>query len=116
MTTFYLVRHAHADWTPDENRPLSAQGSRDAIRVADILSDFHVDTIYSSPATRAHQTIAPFAKRIGLQILIEPDLRERKLGEESFEDFFGAVEACACYLLIRLFLKSPERNCADRTR
>ena len=92
MTTFYLVRHAHADWTPDENRPLSAQGSRDAIRVADILSDFHVDTIYSSPATRARQTIAPFAKRIGLKILIEPDLRERKLGEENFEDFFGAVE------------------------
>jgi len=93
MTTFYLVRHAHADWTPDENRPLSAQGSRDAIRVAYTLSDFHVDTIYSSPATRAHQTIAPFAKRIGLQILTEPDLRERKLGKESFEDIFGAVEA-----------------------
>ena len=84
--------------------------------MADTLNDFYVDTIYSNPATRAHQTIAPFAKQIGLQILTEPDLREQKLGEESFEDFFGAVEACACYLLIRLFLKSPERNCVDRTR
>lgn len=93
MTTFYLVRHAHSDWTPDENRPLSTQGSRDAIRVADTLAKYLVDIIYSSPATRAHQTITPFAEQLGLQIHIEPDLRERVLGEEIFEDFFGAVEA-----------------------
>ena len=93
MTTFLLVRHAHADWTPDENRPLSAQGRRAAIRVADALAEYPVDIIYSSPATRAHQTIAPFAGRLGLHIQDEPDLRERVLGEEKFEDFFGAVEA-----------------------
>lgn len=92
MTTFYLVRHAHADWTPDENRPLSAQGSRDAIRVGEILREYPVNIIYSSPATRARQTITPFAERIGLQIHIEPDLRERVLGKEKFDDFFGAVE------------------------
>ena len=93
MATFYLVRHAHAVWTPDENRPLSAQGSRDAIRVADTLSEYPVDTIYSSPATRARQTIAPFAEQLELQIYIELELRERKLGEGKFEDFFRAVEA-----------------------
>ena len=70
MTTFYLVRHAHTDWSPDENRPLSAQGNKDAIRLADTLAEYPVDLIYSSPATRARQTIVPFA-----------------------EDFFGAVEA-----------------------
>ena len=26
MTVFYLIRHAHAVWTPDERRPLSPQG------------------------------------------------------------------------------------------
>ena len=93
MATFYLVRHAHAIWTLDENRPLSERGSRDAIRVADILHEYPVNEIYSSPATRARQTITPFAERLGLQIHIEPDLRERQLGEEKFEDFFGAVEA-----------------------
>jgi len=93
MTTFYLVRHAHVDWTPDENRSLSAQGSRDAIRVADILAENPVNIIYSSPATRARQTISPSAERLGLQIHIEPDLRERVLGKENFEDFLGAVEA-----------------------
>jgi len=92
MTTFYLVRHAHADWSPDENRPLSAQGSKDAIRLADILANHPVDLIYSSPATRARQTIIPFAERAGLQIHVEPDLRERKLGNKNFENFFEAVE------------------------
>lgn len=92
MTTFYLIRHAHADWTPDENRPLSAQGSKDAIRLADTLAKYPVDLICSSPAARARQTIAPFAERVGLQIHVEPDLRERKLGNKNFENFFGAVE------------------------
>ena len=93
MATFYLVRHAHTDWTPDENRPVSAQGSRGAIRVADMLQAYPVDVIFSSPATRARQTIAPFAERHRMQVRIEPDLRERVLGQEKFEDFFGAVEA-----------------------
>jgi phosphohistidine phosphatase SixA len=26
MTTLYLIRHAHADWTPDDGRPLSERG------------------------------------------------------------------------------------------
>jgi len=92
MTTFYLVRHAHTNWTPDENRPLSAQGSRDAILVADTLHDDPIDVIYSSPAQRARQTITPLAERLGFAIQTEPDLRERKLGDEVFKDFFKAVE------------------------
>lgn len=93
MAIIYLIRHAHTFWTPDENRPLSAQGSRDAIRVGEILREYPVTIIYSSPATRARQTITPFAEQLGLQIHIEPDLRERVLGKEKFDDFFGAVEA-----------------------
>ena len=88
-----MIRHAHAVWTPNENRPLSEHGNRDAIRVADILAKHPVDIIYSSPAPRALQTITPFAERLGIQIHFEPDLRERKLSEGKFEDFFGAVEA-----------------------
>ena len=40
LTTFYFVRHAHVEWIPDEDRPLSAIGLKDARRVANIL--FHV--------------------------------------------------------------------------
>jgi len=93
MSTFYLVRHAHADWTPDENRPLSAQGRADADRVADILQRYPIGTIYSSPYQRARQTIAPLAIRLGLPVHIEPGLRERRLGNSSTGGFFKAVQA-----------------------
>ena len=92
MSTLYLVRHAHAEWTPNENRPLSTHGREDAIRVANILYEYPISAIYSSPARRAYQTITPLAGRLGLPINKEPDLCELKLGDEVFEDFFNAVE------------------------
>jgi len=88
----YLVRHAHADWSPDEDRPLSAQGCMAARRMAEILARFPIDGIYSGPARRARETVAPLAERLGLPILIEPDLRERQLGDSSEPDFERAVE------------------------
>ena len=92
MCTLYLVRHAHTEWTPDEDRPLSLQGSEDAKRVADTLCEYPIRAIYSSPARRAYQTVASLAGRLRLSIHIEPDLQERKLGDGVFEDFFKAVE------------------------
>ena len=91
MPTFYLVRHAHAHWTPDENRPLSAQGQRDAQRVADILHGYPIGAIYTSPFQRARQTIEPLAAWLDLPLQIEPDLRERRLGDSGAVDFFAAV-------------------------
>lgn len=92
MNIFYLVRHAHADWTPDENRPLSAAGSNAAIRVADILQQYPIRAIYSSPFRRARQTIAPLAARLELPVHMEPELQERRLGNSSPIDFIDAVE------------------------
>ena len=91
MSTFYLVRHAHTAWTPDENRPLSVQGTEDAGRVADILQRVPIGAIYSSPFQRARQTIVPLAARLDLPVHLEPDLRERRLGNSLTEDFFEAV-------------------------
>lgn len=92
MSTIYLVRHAHSEWTPDENRPLSAKGIKDAVRVGNQLCKYPINIIYSSPANRACQTISPLAEQLGLPIQIEPDLRERELGSAVFDDFFKAVE------------------------
>jgi 2,3-bisphosphoglycerate-dependent phosphoglycerate mutase len=92
MSTIYLVRHAHAEWIPDDNRPLSIQGIENANRVADMLCKYSISAIYSSPARRAYQTITPLAGRLGKAINMEPDLRELKLGDGVFEDFFKAVE------------------------
>ena len=69
----YLLRHAHAgdpaSWDgPDEDRPLSDKGERQADRLGRFLADigFKVDTIISSPKVRAVQTANIVAKRQGL--------------------------------------------------
>ena len=93
MTVLYLVRHAHADWTPDEDRPLSAQGCADARRVADLLQPVLISAVYSSPFRRARDTVAPLAKRLGLPIHEIDDLRERKLGTVPADSFMAAVKA-----------------------
>jgi len=89
----YLVRHAHAGWGPDEDRPLSVRGRIAARRVAEVLAAFPIDGIYSSPARRARETVAPLAERLGLPIRVEPDLRERQLGSGPVTGFEQAVEA-----------------------
>ncbi len=78
---------------PDENRPLSARGEEDANRVANILQQHPIETIYSSPFRRARQTIEPLAARLGLPIHIEQGLQERRLGNGSDQGFREAVEA-----------------------
>ena len=90
---FYLIRHAHAEWTPDEQRPLSAQGMVDAICVADALDAAPISHIYSSPYRRAIQTIKPLADRLRIAIEVVDDLRERALGRpKTAASFVAAVE------------------------
>ncbi|MEO6627314.1 MAG: phosphoglycerate mutase family protein, partial [Aquihabitans sp.] len=53
----HVVRHAHAgsrkNWAgPDEDRPLSPRGLRQAQLVADALRDHPIDTLWSSPYLR----------------------------------------------------------------
>jgi 2,3-bisphosphoglycerate-dependent phosphoglycerate mutase len=91
MTFLYLVRHAHADWTPDENRPLSPAGVKDAQLVASILANFKITQIISSPYRRARQTIEPFAVRSGVEILEDSHFRERDLGDIGASSFQDAV-------------------------
>ena len=93
MSTFYLVRHAHAEWTPDENRPLSGRGRADGEQVADVLGGIPIAAVYASPVRRARETVAPLAARLGLSIHILPDLRERELCNGAVDDFFEAVKA-----------------------
>lgn len=93
MPALYLIRHAHADWQPSDDRPLSAQGLRQAQRVDRVLEAVRPEVIYSSPARRAMQTVQPIAERRGLAIRLEPDLRERELSSEPVGHFDDAVRA-----------------------
>jgi 2,3-bisphosphoglycerate-dependent phosphoglycerate mutase len=74
-------------------RPLSVQGFVDAIRLADLMEGYPIDTIFTSPYTRARQTVEPLAERLGSPLSTELDLRERDLGDGPFEDFLQAVAA-----------------------
>jgi 2,3-bisphosphoglycerate-dependent phosphoglycerate mutase len=94
MQEIILVRHAHADWVPDnEARPLSAQGRADAESLVQLLIETAPDVLYSSPYARARQTIEPLAAALGLEIEEVPGLRERTLAAGAVADFEAAMRA-----------------------
>jgi 2,3-bisphosphoglycerate-dependent phosphoglycerate mutase len=90
-THVYLVRHAHAVWTPDEGRPLSSAGASDAQRVAELLHAAPIAAMYASPSRRAIDTVAPLAERLGIGIALVGDLRERDLPPVPADTFEQAV-------------------------
>jgi phosphohistidine phosphatase len=81
MTELYFLRHADAGdpeaWTrPDAERPLSSKGKRQTDLLARFLDStaFRPDAILTSPKMRAEQTARPIAKRLGVEVTIEPRL------------------------------------------
>jgi 2,3-bisphosphoglycerate-dependent phosphoglycerate mutase len=87
-----LVRHAEAvaSGTPgyaDDDRPLSDEGRHAADELAEELEPFQVNAVYSSPYPRSVETVAPTARRRGLEVQLLPDLRERRLSEAPLDDW-----------------------------
>jgi 8-oxo-dGTP diphosphatase len=77
----YLVRHAKAgsrsDWDgPDDLRPLSKKGQRQAGALVDVLSTAPVKRIISSPSVRCVQTVEPLAEKLGLEVEADDVLAE----------------------------------------
>jgi broad specificity phosphatase PhoE len=87
----FLIRHGDA--VPDaeplqpsgagEDQPLSQLGQKQAAALAEALRSLKFDAIYSSPLRRTRETAAPLAKFLGMEVLIEDDLREVYLGNET---------------------------------
>jgi 8-oxo-dGTP diphosphatase len=80
-TPVFLVRHAKAGsrsrWDgPDELRPLSQAGRRQAEALADQFPDRGVTRIVASPFVRCRQTVEPLAYRLGLPVEPSPSLAE----------------------------------------
>jgi probable phosphoglycerate mutase len=86
VTTLLLARHGETDW----NRELRIQGSSDielnelgrqqAQFLAQELTDVDLDAIYSSDLSRARATAAAVAATHGLDVTLDPRLRERSFG------------------------------------
>ena len=75
----YLVRHADAgdklQWSgPDEQRPLSDVGRREAEGLVSLLAGFPIVRIVSSPAVRCRQTVEPLANERHLQLSVDTGL------------------------------------------
>lgn len=70
---------ARADGHADP--PLSALGRQQAERLAARLSPEHIDAIYVTTLRRTVETAAPLAAILGIEPVVEPDLREVYLGE-----------------------------------
>lgn len=81
MTRLLLIRHAHAGdrarWRgPDDQRPLSEKGWRQARGLVALLSNDGVARITSSPSLRCVQTVLPLAEARGLQVEEDARLHE----------------------------------------
>ena len=94
MTTaveLYLLRHAHAGdplgWAgPDDNRPLSAKGEKQAERLGAFLAriGFAPGAIITSPKLRAAQTAEIFGQLLGVPVAVDERLGDA-LGPASLE-------------------------------
>ena len=86
----YLVRHAkafgRAQWDgPDERRPLTKSGRRQADALVDRLAAFSIARIVSSPHTRCVETVAVLAKQRGLAVENVDAIVEGSDGDDVLE-------------------------------
>lgn len=90
MTAIHLVRHAKAKnrstWEePDDLRPLTKRGRREALELAERLAEHGVKRLVSSPYVRCVQTLEPLAVELGLAIETTDLLAEGADGEAGVE-------------------------------
>ncbi len=85
-TLLLLIRHGETAWNADAriqghtDIELNARGHAQAQALAGALADAELDAIYCSDLTRARQTAAPLAQRLGIEPRLDAALRERAFG------------------------------------
>jgi probable phosphoglycerate mutase len=86
MTTLLLVRHGETDWNAagrlqgHTDRPLNESGRRQARELADRLAGDGIAAVYASDLSRARETAEIIGARLGLEVVVDPDLREKDWG------------------------------------
>ncbi|HSQ33717.1 MAG TPA: histidine phosphatase family protein [Peptostreptococcaceae bacterium] len=93
MVRIILVRHGETD---DNNNmklsghidsKLSSLGLSQSQRTVNFLKDYNIDYIYSSPSSRAIDTIKSLAKEKCLDIIINENLKEMNFGDFEGKTF-----------------------------
>jgi 8-oxo-dGTP diphosphatase len=90
-----LVRHASAgdryEWDGDDRlRPLDERGRRQADELVELLEQYEVTRLLSSPSLRCVQTVEPFAEARGLGIEVRDELSEQ-LQDVDGPTFVGSL-------------------------
>lgn len=88
--TLFLVRHATAgvrdNHNPnDDQRPLDDLGIRQADAIADVLGTEAIEGVFSSPALRCQQTVAPLATSLQMTVTDSPELFEGTSSSRAIE-------------------------------
>jgi len=90
VTELLLVRHGETDWNAERrwqghaDVPLNERGRDQARALAEELAaGAPIDIVYSSDLARAHETGEIVADRLGLDLVLEPDLREIDVGSRQ---------------------------------
>ena len=91
-----LVRHASAgdryEWDGDDRlRPLDERGRRQADELVELLEQYEVTRLLSSPSLRCVQTVEPFAEARGLGIEIRDELSEQRQDVDG-PTFVGSLD------------------------
>lgn len=93
MTTFLLIRHAAPDLLPNTlagrtpGIPLSTQGEKQALRLAERLAGLPIDAVYSSPLERALLTAGPLADHVRRDVQCCESFADIEYGEWSGKHF-----------------------------
>ena len=125
----FVVRHADAGdrerWTrPDNERPLSPKGVRQAAGLVDQLKRYRIKHVATSPYVRCRQTVEPLAAALGVPVEEVGELAEghgyaqalgvaRRLGDDAVLCTHGDVtsdllDALAEGGVVRGSVKSPK--------
>jgi 8-oxo-dGTP diphosphatase len=97
VTKIHLIRHAkaknRAEWTePDNLRPLTKRGRREAEALAGRLHHERPLRLLSSPFRRCLETLAPLAEALDLPIETTDALSEGAGGDSALELLLAAID------------------------
>ncbi len=81
-----LIRHCRSEGQEPE-AALTAEGVVQAERLAELLADAGITRIVSSPYRRAHESVEPLARRLGLAVTLDDRLVEHVLCTPPADDW-----------------------------
>ena len=127
MTTLLLVRHGETDWNAEgrlqghTDRPLSDYGRGQARGLAEELEGEELEAIYASDLARARETAEIVGERLGLPVVLDPDLREKDWGtwegltavERDRVEFVGESTEAHQERMLRALRRIAERHPGD---